>query len=649
MTDKGLFKQTTSSERKRTDNTNKTQEIPHRKDLPPDLLRALETSPPKPLRFLWNTLRGDGALTFPVLFLGLLVGSGGVLLEALLFRGLFDLSTVLTLPWQRIGGTGMILALLLLLLLLELPLAALTHRLGRKLESSLLIAFMEKIPRLSDRYFQSRPVSDMAERSHTLHIIRNLPLYGGEIVRLIAQFVMTVLAILWIAPASAAIVIPGALLILALPFALEPFLAERDMRMRTHRGGLARFYLDSMIGAIPVHVHGAEESIRREHETLLKEWERAGFDLYRVIVPATAVQLILGTGLVILLLSTHLAREGATAGILLLSYWGLQLPLIGERIGAAIQRYPAYRSVTLRLLEPLGTPEATAQQSRSSHNQFAEVQNPPKGAAIAMHNVEVTAGGNTILEDINLTIDPGEHVAIIGHSGAGKSTLAGLLLGWQTASAGALHIDGATLTPERLERLRRSTVLVDPAVQLWNTSLFENLLYGNDPDAHSEMSTAISDADIESLLVGLPEGMMTQLGEGGSFLSGGEGQRVRLGRALLKNNPRLAILDEPFRGLDRQARKQRLNRVRAQWKDATLICITHDVEMTTDFSRVLVLHDGQLVEDGSPTELSLQPGSQYASLLEVAQKADVRVWNSDTWKRLWMENGKLSSRREAKQ
>ena len=625
------------------------QAIIDQKSLPKDLAGALHTEPQRPLRFLLQHMRADGIVALPVILLGLLAGGGGVLLEALLFRGLFDAAETLALPAQRIGGIGMVIALLLLFMILEVPLAALLYRFGRMLENNLLLAFMEKIPRLSDRYFQSRPVSDMADRSHTLHLLRGLPLYGGELIRLTGQFLLTTLAILWIAPGSAPILLPGAAVILLLPFALEPFLAERDMRMRTHRGGLSRFYLDSMIGSVPIRVHGAQESIHREHANLLREWERAGHDLYRAIVPATALQILAGTSLVIALLFTHISNEGIAGSILLLSYWTLQLPLLGERIGSLVQQYPSYRSVTLRLLEPLGTPEETAAPETTEKDTPKEDAAPCKGVHITIRDVSVHAAGNTILEGIDLNINPGEHIAIVGHSGAGKSTLAGLLLGWHVPSSGTLLVNGQALTSEGHARLRSATVWIDPAVHLWKSSLFENLLYGNTSESQARIGEAITDAQLESFLERLPDGMMTQLGEGGNILSGGEGQRVRLGRGLLRSAPELVILDEPFRGLDRETRNRLLSRAREIWADATLLCISHDIEVTRKFDRVLVVEDGHLVEDGNPADLASRPGSRYRSLLETDLAADARIWPASRWKRTRMQNGRIETTEEMRE
>src|SRR6185503_2177089 len=143
------------------------------------------------------------------------------------------------------------------------------------------------------------------------------------------------------------------------------------------------------------------------------------------------------------------------------------------------------------------------------------------------------------------------------------------------------------------------------AIQLWNRSLLENLLYGAaDQSALRHPQAAIEGADLRRVLEKLPDGLQTKLGEGGALLSGGEGQRVRLGRALLRDEARLVILDEPFRGLDRDQRRSLLRRARQVWRHATLLCITHDVSETLGFERVLVVEGGKIVEDATPRLLA---------------------------------------------
>jgi len=152
----------------------------------------------------------------------------------------------------------------------------------------------------------------------------------------------------------------------------------------------------------------------------------------------------------------------------------------------------------------------------------------------------------------------------------------------------------------------------------------------------------IETAELQRVLERLPEGFETRLGEGGGLVSGGEGQRVRLGRALLRAETRLAILDEPFRGLDREQRRELLQRVRRLWREVTLLCITHDVSETRAFDRVLVVEGGKIVEDGHPDALAGQPASRYRALLDAERNVQLSGWSRGVWRRLRLDNGCIS-------
>jgi ATP-binding cassette subfamily B protein len=284
------------------------------------------------------------------------------------------------------------------------------------------------------------------------------------------------------------------------------------------------------------------------------------------------------------------------------------------------------------LLEPLGaleqrTPVAPAQRQ------------PEAAASIAFENVSVVAAGHQVLRDINLTIAAGSHIAIVGASGAGKSSLVGLLLGWHRAASGGVLVDGIELDESRLDQLRPHIAWVDPAVQLWNRPLLENLRYGNNS---VDVSDAIAAAELASVIHRLPNGLDTPLGEAGGLVSGGEGQRVRLGRALLRPGVRLAILDEPFRGLDFEQRHKLLARSRETWRNATLLAISHDIAEAMSFERVLVVEDGRIIEDGDPRELARNPESRFHAMLAAESAIRDEFWNGAEWRHLSLKNGQLT-------
>jgi ATP-binding cassette subfamily B protein len=253
------------------------------------------------------------------------------------------------------------------------------------------------------------------------------------------------------------------------------------------------------------------------------------------------------------------------------------------------------------------------------------------------------AAGRRILADLDLAIAPGEQVALVGRSGSGKSTLLGLLLGWSQPSRGRLVVDGVPLAPTQLAALRARTVWVDPTVQLWNRPLLANLAYGNEtslegPGRDDRLVDVLAAAHLLDLVEALPEGIATPLGESGGLVSGGEGQRVRIGRAMLRADVGLVLLDEAFRGVPRDLRATLLAEARSRWPDATFLHVTHDLDDVARFDRVVVLEEGRVVFAGPPSAADDCP--EYAALRD-GQRALGTYLADRSWRRWRMEDGRL--------
>ena len=606
--------------------------------LPREVTAALREPPLRPLRHLIGLLRVDGFLTPTTLFAALLIAAAGVVVEALLFRSLIDLGAHLTLSGQRLATMAAIVCLSALLLAVDLPITSSALRIGRRLESRLRMAFLEKIPRLADRYFQSRPSSDMAERAHAGHQIRELPMMGAQLTRSVFELLFTALGIALLYPASMPLAVVAAFAAVAIPIAAQPTLRERDLRQRTHTGALTRFYLDTFLGLVPVRAHAAEGALAREQEALLVEWAHAGRALLRTAVATNGAQLVVGFGLAAWLLfaRANLGDEGG--GVLLLAYWALNIPVLGQEIAQIAWQYPTQRNLALRIIEPLGALEED--RAPASRGQRAPSSLPASGMTIELKDVTVRAGGHTILEEASLSIAPAEHVAIVGESGAGKSTLVGLLLGWHRPSSGSVLVDAKPLDGKCIDDVRSATTWIDPAVHLWNRSLLENLEFGHDGASRVPLGQAIAEADLRGVVEQLPSGLKTPLGEGGTLVSGGEGQRVRFGRSLGRARARLAILDEPFRGLERERRALLLRRARDRWRHATLFCVTHDIGETAGFDRVIVIDRGRIVEQGAPASLAAREDSRYRALLDAEAVVRERLWANPSWRTVRLEEGR---------
>src|SRR5208283_2048204 len=162
-------------------------------------------------------LQADGFLAPAAVVTALGLATLGVLIEAILFRSLLDMPREFGLSGQRLGVMGALLVFLTALMLLELPIAFGILRIGRHLEARLRAAFLEKIPKLGDRYFHSRLTSDMAERSHSTHRIRLLPGLGGQLLRSTFELIVTVAGIIWLDVRLAAPALIAAALAVGLP------------------------------------------------------------------------------------------------------------------------------------------------------------------------------------------------------------------------------------------------------------------------------------------------------------------------------------------------------------------------------------------------------------------------------------------------
>jgi len=599
--------------------------------LPPEIRAAVSEPRQQPLAHALRLMRSDGLLGPGVVAAALIIAAGGVLLEAILLRSLLEVGRYLQTAEQALVAGLSLATFALLMLALEFGLGAAEQRAGRRLETRLRIAFLDKIPRLTDAYFQSRPISDMAERGHGIHTLRTLPGLAFRLLRLTLELIVTTLAIAWLAPEIAWLALLSAVVAAALPMLGHGLLAERDLKVKTHAGALGRFHLDALLGRTAIEAHGAAPAIAREHELLLREWVSSALALQRGSMFVEALQMLIGFSLAgwIIFSTTDSGVGGAT---LLLVYWVLNLPALGYELSLYAREYPAHRSTLLRLLEPLG-----AQEDESAAASVSK--RPQEAVEIAAANLSVNVAGHQVLEDINLRVEPGSHVAIVGPSGAGKSTLVGLLLGWHRPSEGTLLIDGHSVSAIDLETLRTETAWVDPSVRLWNRSLLENLQYGS--ESTTPVGSVLDAAGLLPVVAKLPDGLATPLGEGGGLLSAGEAQRVRLARAMLKPSPRLVLLDEPFMGLERDRRRAMLTDIRQRWAGSTLLYVTHDISEARSFERVIVVERGRIVEEGDPRLLTLMASSRYRRLLQAQEAVQARLNQGSEWRRVRVQDGQV--------
>jgi ATP-binding cassette, subfamily B, bacterial len=224
-----------------------------------------------------------------------------------------------------------------------------------------------------------------------------------------------------------------------------------------------------------------------------------------------------------------------------------------------------------------------------------------------------SAPDKIVIKDLNLTIKPGEHLAFVGPSGSGKSTLANLLLGLYAPTSGRILIDGVPQSEWDMRWIRRQMAVVMQESILLSGSVGENIRFAKPDATDADIRAAARMANAEEFIVKMPEGFKTPVGERGISLSGGQRQRIAIARSVLRNPPVL-ILDEATSALDYESERLIQEALERLSQGRTVITIAHRLSTIKNADRIVVLHGGQIAEQGSYREL-VQQGGIFAGLI----------------------------------
>jgi ATP-binding cassette, subfamily B, bacterial len=235
------------------------------------------------------------------------------------------------------------------------------------------------------------------------------------------------------------------------------------------------------------------------------------------------------------------------------------------------------------------------------------------GAAVRLEGIVFGyEPGRAVLRDLTLEAAPGEMVALVGQTGAGKSTLVSLVPRFFDPWAGRVTIDGVDVRGVQLRSLRERVALVLQDAFVLPLTVAENIAYGRPEATRAEVEAAARVANAQGFIERLPAGYDTVLGERGATLSGGERQRLAIARAVLKDAP-ILILDEPTSALDAETETLVFGALERLMQGRTTLVIAHRLSTVRRADRIVVLHDGQIAEMGTPAELSVSEGA-YARL-----------------------------------
>ena len=318
-------------------------------------------------------------------------------------------------------------------------------------------------------------------------------------------------------------------------------------------------------------------------------------------------------------------------GILVVFWYGGTLVLEKQLdAGGFLAFTRALGRLTWPLLS-LGFVLGMVQRGRAAYDRLAEVYRAVPDvvdgeraapAAVAgrleVKHLSFAYGQNQVLKDVNLTLEPGRSIAIVGRTGSGKSTLAVLLARLQPTPRDSVFLDGTDVCDLPLSVVRGAIGYAQQSAFLFSTTAARNIGFPLDdpdsPEGHARVESAARDARVHDELSALPDGFDTVVGERGVQLSGGQKQRVALAMAFI-SNPRILILDDPLSAVDARTERGILEAIDRQRAQRSVLLVTHRVAAAARCDRIVVLDGGRIVESGTHAELS-KSGGLYSVFAE---------------------------------
>lgn len=375
----------------------------------------------------------------------------------------------------------------------------------------------------------------------------------------------------------------------------------------THLRGQYRQQLTSWLqGQAELTIFGASDRYRAQMEATELQWHEAQRRQSELTALSQALMLLIGAIAILLMLwmSAGGVGDNAQPGALIALF-----------VFCALAAFEALAPVT-GAFQHLGQVIASAMRITELTEQKPEVTFPtdvsdvPDQVTLTLRDVSFSypEQAQKALDSLSLQVNPGEHIAILGRTGCGKSTLLQLLTRAWDPQQGEILLNGCSIATLNEATLRKTISAVPQRVHLFSATLRDNLLLAAPDASDDQLTDTLRRVGLEKLLD--DAGLNSWLGEGGRQLSGGELRRLAIARALLHDAP-LMLLDEPTEGLDATTESQMLELLAEVMRDKTLLMVTHRLRGLARFDQIIVMDNGQIIEQGNHADLLAQQGRYY--------------------------------------
>ena len=475
------------------------------------------------------------------------------------------------------------------------------HVMGARMESKMREDLFDQYERFSFAYFDrnssgdmmSRVVNDLFDICEAAHHVPEWIIICG--IEIIGSF-----AILFtIAP-----VLALAMAVVTAAFAVIMFWQNMRMREvfsdnRKKISGINAQLQDSLAGMRVVKSFANEETERAKFRASNDRYLSSKENMYHAMGVYTATYGLLSGVLYVI--------------VVLLGGW---LVAQGQLQAVDMATFALYISLFCTPLETLVNSAETYQKAIAGFKRMDEVLSTAPDIHDVCFNYEDVELGEgyaderPVIDHMNLSIKPGQTIALVGPSGGGKSTTCSLLPRFYDVAAGSISIDGQDVRDVTQQSLRRAIGLVQQDVYLFDGTIGENIAYGKPGATAEEIAEAARRANIDAFIESLPQGYDTVVGERGSRLSGGQKQRVAIARVFLKN-PKILILDEATSALDNESEEAVQESLEELARGRTTIIIAHRLSTIKHADEIATVEHGRVVERGTHEEL-LARGGTYA-------------------------------------